>query len=52
MFDQFQFGFLKYMSGVFKEIQGWKHKLAVIFFGPGWSPGKPRTGDIEDIPKV
>ncbi|KAJ8318825.1 hypothetical protein KUTeg_003916, partial [Tegillarca granosa] len=52
MLNQFQFGFLKYMSGVFREIKGWKHKLAVIFFGPGWSPGKPRTGDIEDIPKV
>jgi hypothetical protein len=20
--------------------------------GPGWLPGKPRTGDIKDIPKV
>ena len=30
----------------------WKDKLSVLFKGPGWSPGKPRLGCIEDIPEV
>lgn len=28
------------------------NKLCVIFKGPGWSEGKPRLGDINDIPDV
>lgn len=36
----------------FREIEGWKNKLCVLFCGPGWGPGKPRTGDIKDIPEV
>jgi alkylglycerol monooxygenase len=27
-------------------------KLKHIFYGPGWMPGKPRMGDMEDIPDV
>ena len=30
----------------------WKYKFAVLLKGPGWSPGKPRLGCIEDIPQV
>ncbi|XP_055946661.1 alkylglycerol monooxygenase-like isoform X2 [Argiope bruennichi] len=36
----------------FWEIEGIGNKLSVIFKGPGWSPGKPWTGNIEDIPHV
>ena len=27
-------------------------KLKVLVYGPGWTPGKPRLGEIEDIPDV
>eukprot|EP00105_Crassostrea_gigas_P027615 XP_011449002.1 PREDICTED: alkylglycerol monooxygenase [Crassostrea gigas] len=47
-----QFGYLKYMIERFREMEGWKNKLCVLFCGPGWGPGKPRTGDIKDIPEV
>ncbi|XP_048760144.2 alkylglycerol monooxygenase-like [Ostrea edulis] len=47
-----QFGYLKYMIERFGEMKGWKNKLRVVFCGPGWAPGKPRTGDINDIPVV
>ena len=36
----------------FNDEKGFFNKIKVIFCGPGWSPGKPRTGDIADIPKV
>lgn len=28
------------------------NKLGVILNGPGWEPGKPRLGLVEDIPEV
>ncbi|XP_078663017.1 alkylglycerol monooxygenase-like [Branchiostoma floridae x Branchiostoma belcheri] len=31
---------------------GLANKLSVLWKGPGWEPGKPRLGCIEDIPKV
>ena len=34
------------------EMDGLGNKLSFLFKGPGWSPGKPRLGCIEDIPKV
>lgn len=34
------------------NMEGFSNKLSVIFKGPGWSPGKPRLGCIEDIPQV
>ena len=40
------------MWSVFKETRGMQNKLAVLWKGPGWAPGKPRTGLIEDIPDV
>ncbi|KFM59213.1 Alkylglycerol monooxygenase, partial [Stegodyphus mimosarum] len=36
----------------FWDTEGLKNKLSVIFKGPGWSPGKPWHGCIEDIPDV
>ena len=40
------------MWSVCKETRGMQNKLAVLWKGPGWAPGKPRTGLIEDIPDV
>ena len=40
---------------IFKTIwshKGLKGKISFLFKGPGWSPGKPRLGCIEDIPHV
>ena len=36
----------------FWSTGGFMNKFYVIFYGPGWEPGKPRTGLIEDIPDV
>lgn len=36
----------------FLEVKGLQNKLSVLFKGPGWAPGKPRLGSIEDIPDV
>ncbi|KAK3106255.1 hypothetical protein FSP39_016156 [Pinctada imbricata] len=47
-----QFCHLMYMWEVFKTTEGFGNKLSVILKGPGWGPGKPRTGLIEDIPDV
>ncbi|OWF35691.1 Alkylglycerol monooxygenase [Mizuhopecten yessoensis] len=43
---------LKYMFKKVQEEKGFSNKMGVIFKGPGWSPGKPWTGLIEDIPEV
>jgi hypothetical protein len=40
------------MIKTFFETPGLGNKLSVIFKGPGWAPGKPRLGLIEDIPDV
>ena len=40
------------MLGHIYEEEGLTNKLSVSFKGPGWAPGKPRLGDIEDIPKA
>eukprot|EP00127_Corallochytrium_limacisporum_P006813 Clim_evm28s236 gene=Clim_evmTU28s236 len=34
------------------ETPGLLNKVKVFMYGPGWAPGKPRTGLIEDIPDV
>uniref|UniRef100_T1IHS5 Alkylglycerol monooxygenase n=1 Tax=Strigamia maritima TaxID=126957 RepID=T1IHS5_STRMM len=47
-----QFCHFQHIWKQFWSINGWKHKLWVIFKGPGWAPGKPRLGLIEDIPDV
>ncbi|XP_062872932.1 alkylglycerol monooxygenase [Trichomycterus rosablanca] len=41
-----------YLVGQFFNAESVAHKLAVIFNGPGWAPGKPRLGDPEDLPKI
>lgn len=43
---------LQYMIKTFFETPGLGNKLSVIFKGPGWAPGKPRLGLIEDIPDI
>ncbi len=47
-----QFHHLFYIITTVGKKQGWKNKLYFIINGPGWSPGKPRLGDINDIPEV
>ena len=34
------------------KVVGVSNKLSVFVKGPGWEPGKPRLGYIEDIPDV
>ena len=34
------------------NIPGWRNKLWTFLKGPGWQPGKPRLGNISDIPDV
>ncbi|XP_056612598.1 alkylglycerol monooxygenase [Triplophysa dalaica] len=41
-----------YLWQRFWEADGISNKLSVIFKGPGWTPGKPRLGDIADIPEI
>lgn len=36
----------------FTTTSGWKNKLSVLVKGPGWEPGKPRLGLINDIPDI
>lgn len=42
----------KYVIQKFKDMKGWKHKLAAVFYGPSWRPGRPRLGVEEDKVKV
>ncbi|XP_054162262.1 alkylglycerol monooxygenase-like [Oppia nitens] len=34
------------------HMDGWKNKLLILFKGPGWAPGKPRLGYLDDIPAL
>ncbi|XP_066272097.1 alkylglycerol monooxygenase-like [Branchiostoma lanceolatum] len=43
---------LTHIWKTFWATPGLTNKLSVLFKGPGWAPGKPRLGCIEDIPKV
>ncbi|CAG2163863.1 unnamed protein product [Oppiella nova] len=36
----------------FKAMDNWSDKMKALFYGPGWAPGKPRTGLLTDIPEV
>lgn len=47
-----QFHSLVTMFRRIKATDGLRNKLAVVFKGPGWSPGKPRLGYYDDIPLV
>jgi hypothetical protein len=31
---------------------GWKNKLQSLIKGPGWIPGSPWTGNMEEVPDV
>lgn len=50
--NMFQTFYTGYVVEKFKEMNEWKHKLAAIFYGPSWEPGKPRLGLDEDKIKV
>uniref|UniRef100_UPI00358F68BC alkylglycerol monooxygenase n=1 Tax=Myxine glutinosa TaxID=7769 RepID=UPI00358F68BC len=47
-----QFQHHAHMFRMMRVTPGLSNKLAVIFKGPGWSPGLPRLGDPKDLPKV
>ncbi|XP_026533536.1 alkylglycerol monooxygenase [Notechis scutatus] len=47
-----QFHHCVYIWNIFWTTPGFVNKLSVIIKGPGWAPGKPRLGLIEDIPEV
>ncbi|XP_051962600.1 LOW QUALITY PROTEIN: alkylglycerol monooxygenase [Xyrauchen texanus] len=53
-FENWTIQFLNYpyLWQRFWESEGISNKLSVIFKGPGWTPGKPRLGDIADIPEI
>lgn len=47
-----QFHHCIYIWKTFWNTPGFCNKLSVLFKGPGWGPGKPRLGLMEDIPEV
>lgn len=53
-FDLFygQLGHFVYIYHRFKEVKGWKNKLAVLWKGPGWTEGTARLGDPATIPPI
>ncbi|XP_003737010.1 alkylglycerol monooxygenase [Galendromus occidentalis] len=53
-FDPFQtqFDYLKYIIKRFRRQKTWASRFGVLFKGPGWSPGKPRLGNVEDLEDV
>ncbi|KAF7488343.1 Alkylglycerol monooxygenase [Sarcoptes scabiei] len=54
-FDSLTLHFYYYYDSVwkkFKSMTTFKDKMKALFYGPGWAPGKPRTGLLSDIPPV
>ncbi|XP_052254865.1 alkylglycerol monooxygenase-like isoform X2 [Dreissena polymorpha] len=47
-----QFDYTRYLLGRMFGLPGVVNKIKNFLYGPGWLPGKPRTGDIEDIPQI
>ncbi|KAK7066279.1 hypothetical protein SK128_025302 [Halocaridina rubra] len=46
---------LFYFAEIFDKIRNmstWGDRLRATFYGPGWSPGKPRLGDPDDVPHI
>ncbi|XP_030759328.1 alkylglycerol monooxygenase-like [Sitophilus oryzae] len=41
-----------YVITKFNAMKSWREKLAAIFYGPSWQPGRPRLGTEEDKVKV
>ncbi|XP_044734945.1 alkylglycerol monooxygenase-like [Chrysoperla carnea] len=39
-----QYFYTQYVFEKAQSMENWKHKLAAIFWGPSWEPGKPRLG--------
>lgn len=33
-------------------MEGWKNKVFSLIKGPGWTPGSPWTGFIDEVPDV
>ena len=46
-----QFGFYKNIWQKFFTYEGFGNKISVLMKGPGWAPGKPRLGLLDDIPE-
>ncbi|CAG5122209.1 unnamed protein product, partial [Candidula unifasciata] len=47
-----QFCYYLYIFGLVRSYKGLENKLSAVVKGPGWEPGKPWTGLLEDIPEV
>ncbi|KAG0340150.1 hypothetical protein BG000_000627 [Podila horticola] len=47
-----QFGHLVHIYRTILITPGFADKLKVVFYGPGWHPGVPRTGLLEEIPDI
>lgn len=47
-----QFGHYRDLVNRCLTMKGWRSKLSALVKGPGWEPGKPRLGLIEDIPDI
>ncbi|XP_061443132.1 alkylglycerol monooxygenase isoform X1 [Rhineura floridana] len=47
-----QFHHSIYIWKTWWNTPGFCNKLSVMFKGPGWGPGKPRLGLLEDIPEI
>jgi len=47
-----QFGHFLHIWRTFKATPSAGDKFKVLFYGPGWHPGVPRTGLLEEIPEV
>lgn len=35
-----------------QSVDGWKNKISSIIKGPGWSPGSPWTGHMDQVPEA
>ncbi|KAG0055882.1 hypothetical protein BGZ83_007171 [Gryganskiella cystojenkinii] len=49
---QIQFGHFLHIWRTFWATPGAGDKFKVLFYGPGWHPGVPRTGLLSEIPDV
>ena len=48
----FQLFYYPYLMRRAWKVKGISNKISVFLKGPGWAPGKPRLGYIEEIPDV
>ncbi|KAI8596812.1 fatty acid hydroxylase superfamily-domain-containing protein [Dissophora ornata] len=49
---EIQFGHFLHIWNMLRITPGLVNKFKVIFYGPGWHPGVPRTGLLSEIPEV